>query len=173
MIAKRIFNKRKSNKKIILYLLLILFLLIIFIYFLILNKKNIYIVIPENEQSFYIIPKDRGGEKVPNLDKKSLNSKSQQIIDYNLLKPKDLLFSIQFYVDNDLKKVIQFLKKITDSDESIYNIDDFNILAFKSKIGIEYFLLYKNFTNKEEATNHCLNFLIKIENCLIVDSTKF
>ena len=170
---KSLFKKRKSKKKIIFYFLLILFISIIFMYFIILNKNNLFIIIPENEQIFYIIPKDRGGEKVSNIDKKSLNLNSQEILENNLYKPKDLLFSIQFYTHNDLEKVIQFLKKITSSNESIYILNDFNILEFKSEIGIEYFLLYKNFVTREEAKNYCLNFLIKIDNCLIIDSTKF
>jgi len=173
MIARRIFKKKKFNIKFFLFLLFIFLFLIIFIYFFFVNKTNIFIIIPENKEIFYNIPKDKGGEKVPNLDKKSLNIKSQQIILNNLIKKEDLLFSIQFYTDSDYKKVNKFLEKITNSNETIYNVNDFYILTFKSGIGIEYFLLYKNFTTRKEANNYCVNFLPKIENCFVVDTSKF
>ena len=67
----------------------------------------------------------------------------------------------------------QYLKKITNFDESTYSIDDFYILALTSEIGIEYFLLYKNFTTRLDATTYCVKFLPKINNCLVVDTTKF
>lgn len=172
MISRRIFKKRKSNKKII-FLFLCTFFLIIFIYFYIVNKNKIFILIPENQVNFYTIPEDRGGVKVPNLDKKSLNLQSKQIIENHLYKPEDFLFSIQFYVDDDLEKVNDFLKKITNSDETIYNFNDFYILTLNSDIGIEYYLIYKNFKKREDAINYCLKFLSKIDSCLIVDTTKF
>ena len=173
MITRRIFLKRKSNKKIILFFLCILFFLTIYIYYFILNNNKKFFIISENKENFYIIPEDRGGEKVLNLDKKSLNLQSQQIIENNIDKPEDLFFTIQFYTNNELEKVSKFLKKITNSDETIYNIKDFYILSLNSQISKEYFLLYKNFNNRENAKNYCLNFLPKIENCLIVDTTKF
>jgi len=173
MLERKLFKQKKSKNKIFLFTLFFLFLLIIYIYNFIITNNKEFIIIPENKENIYIVPEDRGGEKVPNLDKKSLNLKSQQIIEYNSNKPENLLFSIQFYSDNDLQKLIKFLKKISNTNENIYNIDDFYIMAFKSEIGIEYFLLYKNFTNRSEAKNYCLNFLPKIDKCLVVDTTKF
>ena len=84
-----------------------------------------------------------------------------------------MLFSIQFYSDSEFKNVSNFLKKKHNSDETIYNLNDFHILEFKSQIGIEYFLLYKNFLKREDAKKYCLDYLPEIDNCLIVDTTKF
>ena len=67
----------------------------------------------------------------------------------------------------------QYLLKITSFEETIYSINDFYILALTSEIGIEYFLLYKNFTTRLEATTYCTKYLSKVDNCLIVDTTKF
>ena len=173
MSERKIFTKSKSINKIILFCLFIFLLLFIFIYYFIISNNNEFIIISENVENIYIIPEDKGGEKVPNLNKKILNLKSQPIIEYNSNKPEDLLFSIQFYSNNDIEKVSNFLKKITKFSENIYNIDDFNILVLKSEIGIDYFLLYKNFKTRIEANNYCLNFLAKIEKCLVVDATKF
>ena len=46
-------------------------------------------------------------------------------------------------------------------------------VAASTEIGIDYFLIYKNFDTREEAQHYCSNYLSKIENCLIVDTTKF
>tara|TARA_B100001996_G_scaffold139300_1_gene105907 strand:+ start:165 stop:680 length:516 start_codon:yes stop_codon:yes gene_type:complete len=171
MNARSLFKKKQSHRKIIIALscLIILFF---FLYFFILSNENKFIVIPANTDVFYIVPEDRGGEKVANLDKKSLNT-TKEIAEHEIEKPDDLLFSIQFFTDSQMINVNQYLQKITNSDESIYNIDDFYILALTSDIGIEYFLLYKNFTTRLDATNYCIKFLPKMNNCLVVDTTKF
>ena len=171
MIRRKIFKKRKSKKKII-YLIILLILIILFYFSLSYKNKN-FIIISENKENFFIVPKDKGGKKVSNLDKKSLNLKSQENFDKNENIPEDLLFSIQIYTNNDLEKVKKYLDKITNFEETIYNFNDFYILSLNSDIGVEYFLLYKNFNNRQIAKNYCLEFLVKIENCLVVDTTKF
>ena len=172
MNARPLFKKRKSYRKIIIPLSLLLILFIFFYFFIFINEKE-FIVIPENTDVFYIIPVDRGGEKVPNLDKKSLNTITQDITEDIIKKPDDLLFSVQFFTDSDIENINQYLQKITSFEETVYSINDFYILALTSEIGIEYFLLYKNFTTRLEATTYCAKFLPKIDNCLIVDTTKF
>ena len=172
MNAGSLFKKKQSYRKIIIALSCLIIVLF-FLYFFILSNENKFIVIPANTDVFYIIPEDRGGEKVANLDKKSLNKTSKEIIEHEMEKPDDLLFSIQFFTDSQMINVNQYLKKITNSDESIYSIDDFYILALTSEIGIEYFLLYKNFMTRLDATNYCIKFLPKMNNCLVVDTTKF
>jgi len=172
MNAKPLFKKRKSYRKIII-LLISLLLLFIFLYYFIFTNQKEFIVIPENTDAFYIIPEDRGGEKVPNLDKKSLNTITQDITEDIIKKPDDLFFSIQFFTDSEMSNVNQYLQKITNFDETIFSIDDFYILALTSEIGIQYFLLYKNFKTRLEATTYCAKFLPKMDNCLIVDTTKF
>ena len=172
MNARPLFKKKKSYRKIIiaLFCLIIIFF---FLYFFILSNENEFIVIPENTDVFYIIPEDRGGEQVPNLDKKSLNTISKDLTEDVIEKPDNLLFSIQFFTNSEITKVNQYLQNLTNLDETIFSINDFYILALTSEIGIEYFLLYKNFTTRLEAKNYCIKFLFKIDNCLIVDTTKF
>jgi len=172
MNSRLLFKKRKSYRKIIIPLSLLLILFIFFYFFIFINEKE-FIVIPENTDVFYIIPLDRGGEKVPNLDKKSLNTINKDITEDIIKKPDDLLFSIQFFTDSEIENINQYLLKITSFEETIYSINDFYILALTSEIGIEYFLLYKNFTTRLEATTFCTKFLPKIDSCLIVDTTKF
>ena len=172
MNERPLFKKRRSYKKIIIFLPSLL-IVSIFLYFFIFINENEFIVIPENTDIFYIIPDDRGGEKVPNLDKKSLNPITKDIAGNIIDKPNNLLFSIQFFTDNEIENVNKFFQKITNFDDSIYIEDDFYILALTTEIGIEYFLLYKNFKTRLEASNYCIKFLPKIDNCLVVDTTKF
>ena len=171
MPTRKIFFKKSLKNKIIVWILILVFLLISFFYF-ILNKKNEFIIIPENTDIFYIVPKDKGGEKVQNLDKKSLNSKSQIMHD-KIYKPDNLLYGIQFFSNSEYENVNNFLINITNNNENIYQINEFYILPLHTEIGIEYFLIYKNFKTRNDALDYCTNFLTKIDNCLIVDTTKF
>ena len=172
MNSRPLFKKKQSYKKIMI-VLSFLIIIFFFLYFFILSNENEFIVISENTDVFYIVPEDRGGEKVANLDKKSLNKITEKIAEHEIEKLDDLLFSIQFFTDSQIINVKQYLQKITNFDESIYSIDDFYILALTSETGIEYFLLYKNFTTRLDATNYCIKFLPKMNDCLVVDTTKF
>ena len=172
MIKRRIFNKKKFlnfNKIII----LILFLTLLAIIFYNSNINNKLIIISENKENFYIIPEDRGGEIIQNLDKKILNINSHKKNKENLNNPDNLLYSIQFYTSSDIEKITLYLNKLTNSDEIIYKIHDFFILSLNSEIGTEYFLLYKNFKSRDDAKKYCIDFVRKIEKCIIVDTNKF
>ena len=173
MSVRKIFYKNNKNKKIIFYSLLSFIIVIIFFYIFTVNFNKKFVIVSENKDIFYVIPEDKGGEKIQNLDKKSLNLKSQNQFEIIINNPDELFFSIQFFVDNNLTSVTKYLEKITAINESIYNKEDFYILSLNSEIGIEYFLIYKNFQTRESANKYCLDFLNKIEKCLIVDSTKF
>ena len=75
--------------------------------------------------------------------------------------------------DTKYENVNNYLKKIINSKETIYQTEDFYILALTTEIGINYFLIYKNFYTRQEAQDYCSKYLSKIESCLIVDTTKF
>jgi hypothetical protein len=173
MISRSIFKKNKPKYKKKILFIFILLLLITLIYFFNANQFNNFIIIKENKENFYIIPKDKGGEKVENLDKKILNLKSKQTYNIKINKPENLLYSIQFYSNSKLDNVKNHLEKITKYGENMYKLKEFYILELKSEIGIEYFLIYKNFKTREDAQNYCINFLTKIDTCLIVDTSKF
>ena len=172
MIERKIFQRKKYKTKFIIITLALLFI-IMAVYYFFEDNRDEFVIIPENKKPFYIIPEDRGGQKVENLDKKSLNLKSLESINENINFPDDLLYSIQFFSDTQYENVNNYLKKIINSKETIYQIEDFYILALSTEIGIDYFLIYKNFDTRQEAQDYCSNYLSKIENCLIVDTTKF
>ena len=172
MIERKIFQRKKSKTKYII-ITLALFFIIMTVYYYFVDNRDEFVILPENKKPFYIIPEDRGGQKVENLDKKSLNLKSLELINENINLPDDLLYSIQFFSDTKYENVNNYLKKIINSKETIYQIEDFYILALSTEIGIDYFLIYKNFETRQEAQSYCANYLLTIENCLIVDTTKF
>ena len=132
MIARKIFQRKKSKTKYIIITLALLFIIMTVYYFLVDNRDE-FVIIPENKKPFYIIPEDRGGQKVENLDKKSLNLKSLESINENINFPDDLLYSIQFFSDTKYENVNNYLKKIINSEETTYQIEDFYILALSTE----------------------------------------
>ncbi len=100
MVYKYIFNKKKnlkSNK--LLIFVLILFLLIIYIFNYNFNSQTI--IIPEYKGNYYKIPKDKGGQKVFNTDKKSLNSQTNVILENDYINIDELYYSIQFFTNSE------------------------------------------------------------------------
>ena len=43
-------------------------------------------------------------------------------------------------------------------------------MTLKSELGIDYFLLHKNFKNRNEALEYCSKYITQIDNCLIVNA---
>ena len=67
-----------------------------------------------------------------------MNLKSLESINENINFPDDLLYSIQFFSDTQYENVNNYLKKIINSKETIYQIEDFYILALSTEIGIDF-----------------------------------
>ena len=67
MRKKRVFRKKSNYFTLFNILIIILLFFCILFYFLQYKSEN-YFVIQDNLQELYIIPPDRGGEKVKNLD---------------------------------------------------------------------------------------------------------
>ena len=172
MISRRIFKKKKFNIK-FLFIIILIFCLSFLINIFPLNDNSDIIVIPKNNKIFYFIPEDKEGERVVNVDKKSLNLKKTNTKTSTTNIPDDLLFTIQFYVNSDFKNVKEYLSKITNNTETIYSNKDFYILALNTDIITNYFLLYKNFNSRKSAKMYCNKNLPLIANCLIVNAHKF
>ena len=164
---KKIFFK--NNKNIFYIFLLSFFLLIIFIYsFLLFISINQEYIVVKNLDSinYYIIPKDKEGEKVKYIDKKSINNIS--ILDNKFTHTKDLKYTIQLLSDVDYEKIEMQLKKLLLQKSEIILPEDLFIFSIISEIGTDYFLTYKNFNSKDEAMFFCekLSFVKK---CLIIN----
>ena len=169
MIKKNIFFKKR--KAYLFYIILFIFLFILFIFYISIPKK--FITIYENKDVFFIIPNEKGGKKILNLDKKSLNINKNIISDNFDNSHNNIKFSIQFFASSKYNEVINFLENKINNNEKIYNQNDFYILQLKTEIGTEYYLLYKNFDTKNEAYNYCDKFLSNIKNCLIINAQMF
>jgi len=172
MVYKYIFNKKKNLKSNKLFLLVATFFLL-FIFIFNYNFNTQTIIIPEYKGNYYQIPRDKGGQKVFNTDKKSLNSQVNVNFENEFINIDEINYSIQFFTNSEFSNVNNFLSKLINSKESIFKKDEFFIFTFHSQVGVEYFLLYKNFNTREKAYNYCIKYLTKLDNCLIVDVEKF
>ena len=169
MLQKSLFNKKKNKKKYLIFILLFSFILIIINFF---YPKKIFFEISENLNLFYIIPENKGGKKITNINKKSLNFNiNQNQLGENV--PKDLLFSIQIFTNTEYDKIINYLKNVVSKDESIYFEKDFYILELSTELVKEYFLVYKNFSNRDKALEYCNKYMKNIDNCYIINVQNF
>ena len=165
---QNIFKKETKSKNVIKFLITGLILVIITFYLYYKYTRYNFFQIPLFKEKYYIIPKDRGGQKIANVDKKSLHL-NQLILNNNKLEDSsELLYSIQFFVSSDYDKIILTLNNFLNNYENIYKKEDFYVVTLKSELGIEYFLLYKNFKNRYDAKDHCSKYIPQIDNCLIV-----
>ena len=168
MIKRRLFKKK--NKKftlIVILLFLILFLIIYSLFFKLYNKK--FFTISPNIKSFYSIPINKGGQEIPNQDKKGLHLSYLNNNSFDIIKNKELKYSIQVFVNNDYKLVNKVLNDLLNKKESIFITEDFSLAIFNSNLGKEYFLLYKNFEKRIEAREFCEKYTFFLDNCLIVN----
>jgi len=173
MKKKKIFNKKFISIYIIKLLLISLTLIIITFYLYYKYTGYNVFKIPQFKENFYIIPKDKEGEKVLNVDKKSLHL-NQLILNNNKLEDSsELFYSIQFFVSSDYGKIILTLNNYINNYENIYKKEDFYVVTLNSELGYDYFLLYKNFKNRDEAKNYCSKYISQIDNCLIVNVQNF
>ena len=170
---REIFKKKsKSIYSTKLFLTSLIIIIIIFYFYYKYIRYNFYII-PEFKGNYYIIPQDKGGKKVLNLDKKILHL-NQPIINNNILEEtSELFYSIQFFVSSDYDKISLTLNNFINNYENIYKREDFYVVTLKSELGIDYFLLYKNFNNRKEAQEYCSKYLSQIDNCLIVNVQNF
>ena len=173
MKKKKIFTKKPISIYIIKLFLIIIFLLIIIYYLYFKYIRYNFFIIPHFDDIYYITPKDKGGKKVLNVDKKSLHL-NQLILNNNKLRDiSELFYSIQFIVSSDYDKIILTLNNFLNNYENIYKEEDFYVVTLKSELGIDYFLLYKNFKNRDEAKDYCYKYIHQIDNCLIVNVKNF
>ena len=173
MQKRKIFSKKSTPRYYIKLLLIILFLLIIIFYLYFKYIRYNFFIISQFEENYYLIPNDKGGKKVLNVDKKSLHL-NQLILNKNKLEDRsELFYSIQFFVSSDYDKIILTLDNFLNNYENIYKKEDFYVVTLKSELGIDYFLLYKNFKNRDEAKDHCSKYIPQIDNCLIVNVQNF
>ena len=177
MIKRKLFKKRKKfSNKYFYFILLTLILSAIFI-LLFYNSKHTYFELQNFNDSFYIIPDDRGGKKVMNLDKISLHLSDENEDEIQILDNPILEYSIQFFSSDNYNLVNKKLNSVTKKNynnqnpkENLLNKKDFFIVIFNHEINNEYLLLYKNFSSRDIALNYCSQNLDFLQKCLIVNA---
>ncbi len=164
---KKIFFKSTfTKKKISIIFFILIILCFIFIYFN--NYNKIFFYIPANNAKFYDIPKDKGGKKIENQNKKGLHlslENNEVLLDEIL----DINYSIQIFTSDDFNKINQYKSKILSYEDNIFESKDLFIAILNTELGYEYFLLYKNFENYSAASNHCNKYTKFIKKCVIVN----
>jgi len=172
MKKKKFFKKKTTYFTLYIFLIIIFLISIIILYYLKFQSRN-YFVITDSLTKNYIIPLDRGGEKVKNIDKKVLhlnqNEKNEPL--YNDVSK--INYSIQLFASQNYDEVREQLNKYIIKSNYIYNKKDFFTIIFSTDIGSEYLLLYKNFNSREEALTHCVTYLFQLDQCLVVDTKLF
>ena len=73
------------------------------------------------------------------------------------------------FTNKDYKKINQMRNNLLKQNDSIFSSVDFSIAIFKSSLGNEYILLYKNFENRKIAEEYCNKYGFFLDNCLIVN----
>ena len=168
-----IFRKKYNFKYIFLVFILCFILIFVSILIYLKTNKNNFFIIPSFEGTYFIIPKNKGGAKILNTDKKSLHLNQKNEEKYIIANKENLSYSIQFLVSTDYEEIITFLNNFVNNYENIYIKEDFYVLAFTSDLGIDYYLLYKNFNTKKDAQNYCSKYVFQNNNCLVVNAKNF
>ena len=167
MSKKNIFFKNKNNSYIIFFTFIIFIIFFSFTFFK--NTNTDLFIISSFNDNYFIIPENKGGKKILNINKKSLHM--NEILDSNNINEdiSNMKFSIQFFSSPDYKTIESFLGDLINQDENIYSSDDFYIVTLTTEISKDYLLLFKNFNTREKALDFCNDFLTKLDNCLIVN----
>ena len=172
MIRKKIFKKKKSSigKYYYLFIFLILILIIFILYYFILINKKPFFNITQNSNSFYMIPKDKGGDIIVHQDKKILNLTYKNKDNINLINDPSLEYSIQLYASDDYRFITNYRSKLISSYDSIFLPKDLLVVILKYELTSEYLLLFKNFNTRKKAFEYCEKYSYYLDKCIIVNA---
>jgi hypothetical protein len=166
---KKIFYKKNKFHLInnIFFIFIIFFL--IFLFYLQFIKNYQYFTIPNENDTYYFIPKDTGGQKIPNQDKKGLHLSHENPLNIIVKNDPLLKYAIQIYTNSDYKLVKKKKDKMLINKETIFKDNDLKIVIFKNNLGNDYLLIFKNFETRVEAFNNCKKYAYFLEKCIIVN----
>ncbi len=165
---KKIFITKNNNKYYIILFFTILLVFIYFILYLINTNQKYFIISNQDENIFYIIPKDKEGEKVKFINKKSVNNLSLSKTNINNINIEDLNYTIQLFSDITYDPIVDYINRVINPRSEIISLNELFIFSINSEIGTDYFVTYGNFYSKSEAQNYC-HKLTFIKKCLILN----
>ena len=166
MIKKKLFQKNKNFKK--LYICLILFILALILYYFFF-RANEYFKITSFKGSFYVIPENKGGQIIPNQNKKGLHLSYKENNEIDFTIDPTLKYSIQLITHNNYLFIKNKRDELINKKDTIYLSKELFIAILKNSLGNEYFLLYKNFLSRPSALEYCEKHAFFIDKCLIVN----
>ena len=166
--VKRIIFKRKNNYILKYFLLLLLFIIILYLmsFYYFINRE--YFVIPKFAGKYFVIPINKEGEVVDYLDKKSLNNIDNGIQDFEFKNTDQLDFTIQLYSNNNFENINKYLNNLLENKREIIDQKDIFVFYKKTEIGTQYFITYKNYTSKNNASKAC-DLLTFVKSCIILN----
>tara|TARA_B100001769_G_scaffold192396_1_gene153058 strand:+ start:112 stop:624 length:513 start_codon:yes stop_codon:yes gene_type:complete len=165
---KRIIFQRKNNYIIKYSLLLFLFIIILYLisFYYFINRE--YFIIPTFTDKYFIIPTNKEGEVVDYLDKKSLNNIKNKIQDFEFNDTSQLSFTIQLYSNDNFEKINKYLINLFENKKEIIDQEDIIVFYKETEIGTQYFITYKNYISKNEASEAC-DLLTIVKSCIILN----
>jgi hypothetical protein len=165
---KRIIFKRKNSYilkySLLLLLFIIIFYLISFYYFI--NRD--YFVIPKFTNKYFVIPTNKEGEVIDYLDKKSLNNIDNGIQDYKFKNMSEIEYTIQLYSNDNFENINKYLNNLLENKKEIIDHEDIFVFYKKTEIGTQYFITYKNYISKNNASEAC-DLLTIAKSCIILN----
>ena len=165
---KRIIFKRKNNYILKYSLLLLLFIIILYLISFYYFSNREYFVIPKFTDKYFVIPTNKEGEVVDYLDKKSLNNIDNEIQYYAFNNTSEVYFTIQLYSNDNYEKINKYLNNLLENKKEIIDHEDIYVFYKKTEIGIQYFITYKNYISKNNASEAC-DLLTFVKSCLILN----
>ena len=165
---KRIIFQRKNNYIIKYSLLLFLFIIILYLisFYYFINRE--YFIIPTFTDKYFIIPTNKEGEVVDYLDKKSLNNIKNKIQDFEFNDTSQLSFTIQLYSNDNFEKINKYLINLFENKKEIIDQEDIIVFYKETEIGTQYFITYKNYISKNDASEAC-DLLTIVKSCIILN----
>jgi len=170
MINKRLFNKKKRYINKIYYLIFFIFFIILLFFYFFLTYKKSFFNIPQNFNSFYIIPKDKEGKTIDNKEKKILHLAYRNKDNIDLINDPKLEYSIQLYASDNYKFITNFRYKLINTEDSIFLPEDLFVAILNYELTSEYLLLFKNFSSRKNAIEFCEKYSFYLDKCIIVNA---
>ena len=172
---KNIFQKKNRFNFVKIFFIFFLFIFLISFIFYKKNNELDFFYINEFTEPFYIIPEDKEGIKVANLEKKSLHQNYNNLDIISVTNDPLLNYSIQLFASPFYEKVIDkylFYENNIDKFDINYkeNIDNIYIFILNINSNPEYFLLYQNFESGDLAFDYCKKYLTLLERCVVVNA---
>ena len=165
---KRIVFKKKNNYILKYSLLLLVFIIILYLisFYYFINRE--YFIITQFTDKYFIIPANKEGEVVDYLDKKSLNNIDNEIKDFDFKNIDELDFTIQLYSNDNFENINKFLNNLLENKKEIIDHEYIFVFYQKTPIGTQYFITYKNYISKNNASEAC-DLLTIVKSCIILN----